>query len=164
MATTEYQIICRYYNTDMSKCVTNLTTSEWSSSNSGKQTASKEIFKFYTGYKSDGKTALTEEEKAAALQDLQSAIIEGNRATNPKFDMLFVYDGRDVMYSTLDGKLPYVLTDKMDRIKISPWFVHSTYGALSSAMLKAQELIKWLGKDNVRIGKVVPLEQYIDIV
>lgn len=164
MATIEYQIMCRYYNTNMSKCVTNLTTSEWSSCFDSKKTDAKEVFKFYTGMKADGKTALNETEKAAELKALQNALIEGNQATNPKFDMLFVYDGRDMQYGVPDGSLPYVLTDKMDRIKVSPWFVHSTLGSLPAAMSKAQELIKWLGKDNVRIGKVVPLEQYIDIV
>jgi hypothetical protein len=31
-------------------------------------------------------------------------------------------------------------------------------------MIKAKELVNILGKENVKIGKVVPLEQYVEIV
>jgi hypothetical protein len=172
MAAVQYQVFCRYYNSDMSKCITNLTTSEWSSSRSNKNTESKEVFEFYVEPKPDPKDPWTPEEietikrqNNQKIHNLQTKIIEGNKATNPKFDMLFVYDGRDVIDSdVVSGQLPYVLTDKMKRVLISPWFVHSTHGSLESAMQKAKSLIKKIGIDNVSVGKVIPLEQYIEII
>lgn len=59
---------------------------------------------------------------------------------------------------------PYVLKDRMERVPLSPWFVHSTHGSLASAMTKARALANLIGHSNIKIGKVVPLDQYIEIV
>ena len=116
--------------------------------------------------------------KKAQMQrdlDLYEYVIKENAATNPKFDMVFVYDG--VAYGESrtgksdynpapddDKQIPYVYYDRMKRIQIDPWFLFSTHSSLNSAMIKARELVNILGKEAVKIGKVVPLEQYIEIV
>ena len=164
MAATQYQIFCRYYASNMSKCITNTTNAVWSASTDKTVTESKEVFDFYTGLVPGGTTPLTETQKFAAQHDLQNKIVTGNQASNPKFDMFFIYNGRDLVYSNDTGKIPYVIADKMERIAVSPWFIHSTHASLPSAISKAQALIKKIGKDNVRIGKTIPLEQYIEIV
>lgn len=107
--------------------------------------------------------------------DLYEYVIEENAATNPKFDMVFVYDG--VAYGESrtgksdynppeddDKQIPYVYYDRMKRIQFDPWFLFSSHASLNSAMIKAKELVNILGKENVKIGKVVPLEQYVEIV
>ena len=64
-----------------------------------------------------------------------------------------------------DGKqVPYVYYDRMKRVKFDAWFLYSTHTSLNSAMTKAREMANILGKDSVKIGKVVPLEHYIEIV
>jgi hypothetical protein len=115
--------------------------------------------------------------KAQMQRDLElyEYVIKENAATNPKYDMVFVYDGlaygesrtgrADYNPSNSDEKqIPYVYYDRMKRIQVDPWFLFSTHSSLNSAMIKAKELVNILGKENVKIGKVVPLEQYVEIV
>lgn len=58
---------------------------------------------------------------------------------------------------------PYVYYDKFKRFEFSPWFVYSNCTSLKFAMDKAEELVNIVGVDNVIIGKVVDLTQYIEI-
>lgn len=115
--------------------------------------------------------------KAQAQRDLElyETVIEESRATNPKYDMVFMYDGIGYAESRTgaadynppqndDKQVPYVYYERMKRVKLDPWFLFSTHASLNSAMTKAKELVNILGKDAVKIGKVVPLEQYIEIV
>lgn len=115
--------------------------------------------------------------KAQMQRDLElyDYVIKETAATNPKYDMVFIYDGvaygesrtgkADYNPPPLDGKqLPYVYYDRMKRIKLDPWFLFSTHASLNSAMTKVRELVNILGKEAIKIGKVVPLEQYIEIV
>lgn len=60
--------------------------------------------------------------------------------------------------------IPNLMYEKMERIKMQPWFLITTVNSLQAAMTKAKELVNIYGKDAVKIGKVVPLEQYIEIV
>ena len=98
--------------------------------------------------------------------DLYQLIIDESYANNPKYDMIFMYDG--IAHITFQGfsgnEIPELYFERMKRIKLDPWFLHSTYISLKAAMTKAEELVNILGKDAVKIGKVVPLDQYIDIV
>lgn len=107
--------------------------------------------------------------------ELYQYVIEETAATNPKYDMVFIYDGIAYAESRTgkadynpapddDKQVPYVYYEKMKRIKLDPWFLFSTHASLNSAMVKARELVNILGKDAVKIGKVVPLDQYIEIV
>lgn len=120
----------------------------------------------------------THSKKKAQMQrdlELYDYVIKETAATNPKYDMVFVYDG--VAYGESrtgepdynpapndDKQIPYVYYDRMKRIQLDPWFLFSTHASLNSAMTKARELVNILGKEAVKIGKVVPLEQYIEIV
>lgn len=63
-----------------------------------------------------------------------------------------------------DHFTPEVFMEHMKRVQLDPWFFHSQHASLKSAMNKATELVNLLGKDAVKIGKVVALDQYIDIV
>lgn len=65
---------------------------------------------------------------------------------------------------TTDDANNYVLKDRMERIAVSPWFIHSTHASLESAMTKARQLANLVGHDNIKIGKIVPLDQFIEIV
>lgn len=115
--------------------------------------------------------------KAQAERDLElyNYVIEESSTTNPKYDMVFIYNGiaygesrtgkADYNPPQNDSKqVPYIYYDRMKRINLDPWFLFSTHASLSSAMTKAKELVNILGKDAVKIGKVVPLDQYIEIV
>ena len=107
--------------------------------------------------------------------ELYEYIIKETAANNPKYDMVFMYDGIAYAESRTgkadynppnddDKQVPYVYYDRMKRVKLDPWFLFSTHASLNSAMIKARELVNILGKDSVKIGKVVPLDQYIEIV
>lgn len=113
--------------------------------------------------------------KAERDLELYSKVIQETAATNPKYDMVFIYDGiayaesRNGLADYNSGsnnskQIPYVYYERMKRVKLDPWFLFSTHASLNSAMIKAKELVKILGKDAVKIGKVVPLDQYIEIV
>lgn len=123
-----------------------------------------------------------QKKKAAKQLDLEmyQIVIDESIVSNPKYDMIFMYDGighitfpgyNDVP-TAVDKNPPQndtkiaseIYYDRMKRIKLDPWFLHSTYTSLRAVMLKAEELVNILGKDAVKIGKVVPLDQYIEIV
>ena len=129
---------------------------------------------------------------SALNQQLNELIVNQSHPNNPKYDMVFMYDGiartneqpltptnsinpgpivmnespvADVHPPKDDKKeIPYLYYDNMKRIKLDPWFLYSTHASLNSAMAKAKELVNILGKDAVKIGKVIPLDQYIEIV
>ena len=112
--------------------------------------------------------------KAGALLDQEKyqIVIDESQASNPKYDMVFMYDG--IASITGEGILnaptsntaskPYLHYERMKRIKLDPWFLYSSHGSLRSAMTQANQLINIMGKDAVKIGKVVALDQYIEIV
>lgn len=128
----------------------------------------------------------------ALNQQLNELIVKENHPSNPKYDMVFMYNGiartdeqpktpnndinpgplvmndiptADVNPPSSDKKqIPYLYYDNMKRIKLDPWFLYSTHASLNSAMAKAKELVNILGKDAVKIGKIVPIDQYIEIV
>ena len=150
MATIKYEVLCRYYNVDMKMPITNLATEQWVSSFDNipdkKNGFSTETFQFCV------------KQDAAQERLIQDLLIEGNNASNPKFNMFFMYKARDFKYSSAGTTAyPYVLLDKMERVILSPWFVHSTHGSLNSAMTKAKALANLIGHDNIKIGKIVPL-------
>lgn len=114
-------------------------------------------------------------DKANRDLELYEYVVKEARADNPKYDMVFMYDGIASAESRNgladyhppqndDKQVPYVHYDRMKRIKLDPWFLHSTHGSLESAMKKAKTLVNILGKNAVKVGKVVPLEQYIEII
>lgn len=156
MAATKYEVLYRYYNVDMKMSITNIVNETWISCFDEVPTKgnySVETFEFC--------------KQADPIQEreIQDLLIYGNNSSNPKFNMFFMYKARDFMYSNKNtNEFPYVLMDRMERVPLSPWFVHSTHASLKSAMTKARVLANLVGHSNIKIGKVVPLEQYIEIV
>lgn len=61
------------------------------------------------------------------------------------------------------AEFPYAICDTYERIEQTPWVVLSTHSSLTSALEKAQTIVKSIGIDNVKIIKVVPTEQFIKI-
>lgn len=120
--------------------------------------------------------------KAAKQLDMEmyQTVIDETYASNPKYDMIFMYDGiGNVVFPGYNGVAsqvdknppsndtkiaPEVYYERMKRIKLDPWFLHSTYHSLRAVMNRAEELVNILGVDGVKIGKVVALDQYIEIV
>lgn len=156
MAATKYEVLCRYYNVDMKMPITNIVNETWIScfdTVPEKGSYSVETFEFCKS------SNPTQERK---IQDL---LIYGNNSINPKFNMFFMYKSRDFMYSDKNtNAFPYVLKDRMEKVPLSPWFIHSTHASLNSAMTKARALANIIGHSNIKIGKVIPLDQYIEIV
>ena len=163
MAATKYEVLCRYYNGDMKMPITNIVNETWISCFD--EVPTKGIYSTETFEFCREKDIENDKQKEIKLQNL---LVEGNNANNPKFNMFFVYKSRDFMYPKTkedeDEEYPYVLMDRMERVALSPWFVHSTHASLNSAMTKARKLADLIGHDNIKIGKVVPLDQYIEIV
>ena len=148
--------------------------------------------------------------------DLYNVIFDQNRNDNPKYDMIFTYNGMTQTSEQFDlykykttvktgdnsgaytvvtpgcvpiesfnppktpGERETVVTlttvteapdmapscmyERMERLKVSPWFYICTCNSLIAAMNNARELVDIYGKDAVKIGKIVPLDQYIEIV
>ena len=139
--------------------------------------------------------------------DLYNVVFDQNRNDNPKYDMLFTYNGMVQTSEQIDlykykttlktalqftpGQVPVealkpytqqqntapgstirsivevpcsAMYERMERLKVSPWFYICTCNSLITAMNKARELVDIYGKDAVKIGKIVPLDQYIEIV
>ena len=229
MASTQYQIFCRYLNENVNRALTNQGSIDWISAEEY-----NELIKFYNENKIEYETikakilAGTIKEKQLSVNELniyntckqyekvidkmskQQLVVEycivepvdslysdtnGSKkraqaqrdlknyqivideaiADNPKYNMVFMYDGiakaesitGEADYNPTLGdtkQIPYVYYDRMKRVKLDPWFLHSTYASLNAAMTRAKELVNLLGKSSVKIGKVVPLEQYIEIV
>lgn len=156
MATVQYQLLCRYYNVDMKMPITNLENKTWLSCFEAKSLEDKysqETFRFAEG------------NNPTAERENQDLLIYGNNSSNPKFNMFFMYKSRDFIYSSEGtNSFPYMLMDRMDRVVLSPWFVHSSHSSLESVMAKSRALSNLIGYQNVKVGKIVPLDQYIEIV
>lgn len=105
----------------------------------------------------------------------QRIITSESKTTNPKFDMIFAYNGlgeKEADRAVYNGNptntnpppTPYIYYDNMKRVIGNPWFFYAQYGSLQAAMTKAKELVNILGTEGVIIGKCVALDQYIEIV
>ena len=112
---------------------------------------------------------------------LNTIIADETHSDNPKYDMIFVYTGfspcvgpkRQNTATSSGGDVvdkdesdnPQVYYERMQRIDIkAPWFLYATCASLQAAMTKAEDIIRIMGTSNVMIGKVVDLEEYIEIV
>lgn len=58
---------------------------------------------------------------------------------------------------------PYMIIDVYERVWFSPWFSVHVCGSLSSALEKAKVIVSAIGIDNVKIIKLVNLDQFIRI-
>lgn len=160
MASVQYQLFCKCINTVTKKAITNKETRTWVSDfNLDKYFDIENEEKYVTET-----IRFNMKDTAQEEAEMQNEIIEGSKISNIKYDMLFVYAGCDIKYTDKNGNMPYLLTDRFERIFMSPWFIHSVHSSLNSVMAKAQMLVDKIGHDNIMIGKVVPLDQYIEIV
>lgn len=116
------------------------------------------------------------------VENLKDLLMDSMDVSNPKYGMIFIYKGLEVIYEENTKGLEYtppaiepnsnaskefkdfLLRDTFERIYMQPWFYHSTHNSLKSAMEVAEALVKKLGVKNVKIGKEVPLDLYLDIV
>ena len=144
MAATQYQVMCRYFNTSTNNPITNNSSTEY-----------EKVFGFYTVDKSE---------------EISDYMIEGNSPENVKTDMLFAYAGTKIVspdteeyVNSTKYKNPYMIIDQYERVMFSPWFVNYTTSSLTAAVEKAKQLIGTIGKSNVKIIKVVPFDQFIKI-
>lgn len=107
--------------------------------------------------------------------ELQKLMVDEAKPTNPKLNMIFMYEGVGRCEAALNVYnpnqmnqdpqiIPYALYDNMKRVNYNPWFFYAQYASLKAAMNKAAELVNILGTEGVLIGKCVELDQYIDIV
>ena len=140
MATVQYQIQYKYINPITKNVITNTTTSKY------------DDLKFLKSYSSSGSVAQAED------------VIEQSSISNDKFDMLFIYNGVE----TLSAKVSFgvgntVIGEKFLRCNGQPWFVASRVSSFQDALNIAKRLIKSIGKDNVQIVKVVPLDMKVEI-
>lgn len=193
---TTYTLFMHYYNDAIGKSVSNTTKCKWYSALTTKAEYDNEKetdkhspylditdIKNHDEYKKDletlefihisNKSTDTDE----TTTDYENYILSSIKVTNPKYDMLFIYDGlgyfnfKDEKPGTIKLTADATYTaqtqlyfDKMKRVTIRPWFFHSTYHSLKAALTKAEALIDLFGKDNILIGKEVDLTQYIEIV
>lgn len=143
MATTKYQVLARYFNTQTNNAVTNSESNNY-----------ERAFGFYTTDHSG---------------EIAEIIMEGNHPQNVKNDMLFAYAGTKKVYPTDTEKFdevnqwPYMIIDVYERVWFSPWFAVHTCGSLASALEKAKLIVNAIGIDNVKIIKLVSIDQYIKI-
>lgn len=58
---------------------------------------------------------------------------------------------------------PYLVKDTYKRIEMSPWLINCTTGSLTAALEKAKKIIDMIGIENVKIIKLVEIDQFIKI-
>ena len=183
MAATKYEIYCKYYHSSINKVVNNTTTVKWvQAEDSGAVPRNVDRASSLPGIENcwvrpeDGlNNDYNGTKRRAAVtidNNLYSIMTSEISHENPKYDMIFVYDGiistkGEEKRNKETGDIataPVVYYERMKRLDMTPWFLYATCASLNVAMAKAGELVNLIGKENVIIGKVVSLDQYIEIV
>lgn len=162
MAATKYQVMFRYVNPSTGVAITNNLSSKY-----------EETFDIYTDRHRINTG--TDPDKLEEEQRRDEMVIFGNHANNPKYDMVFAYNGtHKILHKAWVGNkwveqtgvpkgYPYVVKDDYVRIPMSPWCLSSCYGSLEAALEKCKTLVDMLGMTNVKLIKVVPFDQFIRI-
>ena len=183
MAATKYEIFCKYYHSNVNKAITNATPVEWvQAEDYGVVPRNVNNAMYRPGIENcwvrpedglymdvDGSLRKAALKVDNNLFELMTTEINHE---NPKYDMVFIYDG--IISTECENKrnpppldkatAPIVYYERMKRLDMAPWFLYATCASLNYAMTKAGELVNLIGKENVMIGKVVSLDQYIEIV
>ena len=79
------------------------------------------------------------------------------------------YTDKDIETTTIPGHYedspdaPYAIKDQYRRIDSSPWLVNCTVGSLEAALIKAKKLIEMIGLENVKVIKLVTIDQFVKI-
>lgn len=141
MAIVQYQVMYRYVHPITRIPCTNLS-----------ETPYDESSRFIKDYlPSDALTQTTD-------------MMEESDSRNPKYDMLFVYNGLIPINRYLENPVKVgsadltLLSESFIRCKGEGWFVSSTHASLQSALKSAEPLVRAIGKENVKVAKMVPLE------
>lgn len=191
---TQYTIFMHYYNDKIGNAVTNTTKCKWNDAlmtigkyNNNDDTSDPNKQRYLALSDIDknkiknGQECLetiyissTKPDTAENTRVYEEYVLTSTDIGNPKYDMLFIYNGlgyynykQQKDCDTGDTKFleqTQLYFDKMKRVQLKPWFFHSTYHSLKSAMSKAETLVNLFGKNNILIGKEIDLSQYIDIV
>lgn len=61
------------------------------------------------------------------------------------------------------NEAPYLIIDTYKRIQLSPWFVSTVTSSLEAAITKAELLVDMIGIENVKVIKIVPIDQFVKI-
>lgn len=157
MAATQYQLLYRYINEATNTVITNDMINDYNPT-----------FEFAA----DGHPFANDADINA--EDVKDELLTyGNNASNPKMNMFFAYCGTKKVYQYSgyfdskqeykNWKNAYCIYDVYQRIKLSPWMVHATYGSLEAALTKAKELIGMIGLENVKLIKLVKFDQFARI-
>lgn len=97
-----------------------------------------------------------------------NASIKAYRNSNDTYSKMVVRP-EQVQTTTIPGHYeevvdnPYLIKDTYKRIQLSPWFVNATYGSLEAALERAKLLVDMIGIDNVKLIKIVPIDQFVRI-
>lgn len=136
MAMVQYQVLYRYVHPTTKKVSTNTTAQKYEASE-----------RFCRAYSNT--TGIN-------TQD----VLAEQSPDNAKYDMLFIYDGVQEINSFLSGLITnaHVVTEKFQRCKGEGWFVASTQASLQASLNAADALVRTLGKENVKVVKIVPLD------
>lgn len=187
---TQYTVFMHYYNDKIGQAVTNSTPCRWYNAltHTNEYDKSSSSTKYLSLDEMDQKKLDTGKEcletiyissttpeppTAENTRVYEEYVLTSTDIGNPKYDMLFVYDGlgyynykeqKGAVGTNLELEQTQLYFDKMKRVQLKPWFFHSTYHSLKAAMTKAETLVNLFGKNNILIGKEVDLSQYIDIV
>lgn len=184
---TEYDVFMHYYNDDIGKAVTNKVKTKWISgiTTVNEYTKGKEVSNNYVDLEYISSNNLYQEKFNREEECLENIYISKNATpnakentekyeelvissiniNNPKYDMIFVWDGLGIYESKQnDNTANQLYYDKMKRLQSQPWFFHSKYHSLKAAIEKANQLIDLFGKEHIMIGKEVDLTQYIEVV
>lgn len=153
MAATQYMLLYRLFNEDINQPITNDPSLTY-----------KPVCEFYTQHHKlySGSTVQQDEAYQAQQQILLNAM--NSDATN----MFFVFDGtKKIKHVGVNGEEhledPYLVKDTYRRINGSPWLMHCVSASLTSALEKAKTLCGMIGKENVKLIKVVAYDQYLTI-
>ena len=153
MADTQYLVLARHYNQKTNSCVTNKTDIIWKDYRNTDKEDVRSVHEVLKIQASDSNGGVTSGE-------MQQLIIKNAQKSNPKYDMVFAFRGVDM----IGDNIPNAVCDAFYRLPGDPWIKNSISGSLAESMNIVKRLGNAIGKDNVLIGKIVPLEQYIDIV
>lgn len=176
----QYQIFTRYMNPTTSKIVSNKTKVQWypndfrtSGDYRDDQIESAEQAIAYSNSLTVKSEVIAVEEifdsinadtTAEEVAEYYQKIIQETDLSNPKFDMLFVYNGLGHKITGEGDNAFEVYYDRILRTKLDPWFLHSVHDSYNSAVNTSKKLINIFGIDGVKVGKYVPLDTIIEIV
>lgn len=152
MAATKYMILYRFINEDTNQPMTNDSSLTY-----------EPVCELYSSHhKLYAGTQAQQDEEYQKQQDILINAM-GSDATH----MFFAYDGlkkfKHPGVDGLHGEEPFFFKDTYKRIQGSPWMTHSICGSLEDALTKAKSLCGAIGKENVKLIKLVAFDQFLKI-